>query len=167
MKLQVLIACAAILCGCDDQRILRLRALGAEDHGVEGVELQRSGNDCGAACLAMVCRDTGTRMSAEEIGRAMNWTEGGVSLLELKRAAEHLGYRAVGWRCDLSQLRHVRCPAILFIEGDHFVVMDSVAPDQSIFLRDPAIGRICLKARRLSCIWKGEVLEVERDSAAR
>jgi ATP-binding cassette subfamily B protein RaxB len=160
MKPRTVLLLVVLVAGCSDERTMEIRVMGATDLGTEGVILQRTRFDCGLACLAMVCRDRGIAVTLEQLEPMMTMTTRGVTLLSLKQAAERVGLRATGWRRQAQDLRLIRCPAILFIRDAHFVVLDSVTTDASVFLRDPAIGRIYLKEHRFSTMWKGEVLEL-------
>ena len=160
MVRRVVVLAALLAAGCRDGREADIRRLGAGDLGTERVVLQRTRSDCGDACLAMVCRGPNARDAvARVLGRTPRGPRG-LTLLALKDAAERLGFIATGWRTTSAGLRAVRRPAILFVRGNHYVVLDSVTQDGSVFLRDPAIGRIFLRAQRLTRIWKGEVLEL-------
>ena len=48
-------------------------------------------------------------------------------------------------------------PIILFVNGNHYVVADSVICDK-VFLRDPTFGKLTLSIKNLPQMWKGETL---------
>lgn len=85
---------------------------------------------------------------------------GGFSLLDLKRFAEALGYRAEGYGdMTLTELIELRSPAIVpvSIHGlDHFVVMRGVLADR-VLLGDPAFGNITMPQQQFAKLWKGGI----------
>jgi predicted double-glycine peptidase len=85
---------------------------------------------------------------------------GGFSLLDLKRFAEALGYRAEGYgSMTLQELIDVGAPAIVpvSIHGlDHFVVMRGVLGGR-VLLGDPAFGNITMPTQQFEKLWKGGI----------
>lgn len=126
--------------------------------GCEGVVLQDKSNNCGPAALKMILDHYGVPASVREIERRTRLTRDGSSLFALKKTAESFGMGAEGWRMKLEDLVKRRFPLIIFVEGRHFVVVDSVNRSGCFFVRDPAIGRLRISSRKLGDIWKGETL---------
>jgi ABC-type bacteriocin/lantibiotic exporter with double-glycine peptidase domain len=87
-----------------------------------------------------------------------NHTVNGWSMQGLKELANRYGLRAEGRRLDLRELSRRQLPAILFVEGHHFVVVDSRDSAGFFTLLDPAIGRMKIQGKSLAKIWKGETL---------
>jgi ABC-type bacteriocin/lantibiotic exporter with double-glycine peptidase domain len=134
----------------------------AEYLGVEGVVLQNRHNDCGPAALKMVLDHFAIRIPLVELERDIGLTEKGSSMLALKEMAELKGLQAAGWRFRLEDFVRSSFPAILFVNGDHYVVADSVSADGSVFLRDPGLGRLKMHKNALPGIWRGETLVICR-----
>jgi peroxiredoxin len=80
------------------------------------------------------------------------------SMLTLKRIAECKGLKAEGWRYSLADLVSAPKPAIVFIETNHFAVVDSVSKSILIYLRDPWTGHRTLKKEEFEAIWDGRTL---------
>ena len=59
---------------------------------------------CGIACLAMICKYYGKKYSMDCLNQLCFATTEGVSLLSITRAAETLGFKTVGARCEVSNL---------------------------------------------------------------
>lgn len=57
---------------------------------------------CGIACLAMICKYYGKKYSMDCLNQLCFATTEGVSLLSITRAAETLGFKTVGARCEVS-----------------------------------------------------------------
>jgi ATP-binding cassette subfamily B protein len=95
--------------------------------------------DCGAACLAMVCRRFGRRPSMFRVRSAAATTVDGTSLLGLQRGAAALGLSARAIKLSASRLSELALPAIAHWEGNHWVVLYRVDADQ-VRIADPARG---------------------------
>ncbi len=147
----------------DGKARLAARDMGGEYLGTDGVVLQGELNDCGPAALKMVLDQQNKGLRLQEIARAVESREAGSSMLALKKAAKSFGARVEGWRLSLTDLRTADCPLILFVQGRHFVVLDSLDRSGSLYLRDPAIGRMKMPHARLAEIWSGESLVFQRE----
>ena len=119
----------------------------AADPGVRGrrelrgfpLVRQLDETDCGAACLAMVCRHFGRRLSMVRIRSAAATSVDGTSLLGLQRGAATLRLVAHAIKASTSRLTELALPAIVHWEGNHWVVLYRVDADQ-VRIADPAHG---------------------------
>ncbi|MFI9550579.1 peptidase domain-containing ABC transporter [Nonomuraea endophytica] len=102
--------------------------------------LQMSNADCGAACLAMLLRYFGDRVSLHEVREVCAAGRDGVSAAAIARAGDTFGLRVRGFRASPEQLP---LPLIAHWGADHFVVVEEVTP---LYVRvlDPARGRLRL-----------------------
>ncbi|HEX6999292.1 MAG TPA: C39 family peptidase [Gammaproteobacteria bacterium] len=95
---------------------------------------------------------------------------GGFSLLDLKRFAEALGYRAEGYGgMTLADVADLGVPAIVpvRIHGlDHFVVVRGVLGGR-VVIGDPAFGNLTVDAARFEQLWKGGIAFVVLADGAR
>jgi ABC-type bacteriocin/lantibiotic exporter with double-glycine peptidase domain len=142
----------------DEFKRFRSWWMGGEYLGSEGVVLQDKQNDCGPAALKMVFDHYDIPSTLAEIEQSVGLTAKGSSMLALKEMAELKGLRAEGWRYTLEDFLKAPKPVILFVDGDHFAVVDSVTANNDVVMRDPAIGKLKLPLKKLSRIWKGETL---------
>jgi ABC-type bacteriocin/lantibiotic exporter with double-glycine peptidase domain len=126
--------------------------------GFEGVILQNHRNNCGLAALMMVFEYHGISVSREEMERKAKPARQGVSISTMKELSQSFGLQATGWRFTFGDLPGVQFPAILFVENRHFIVVDSIGEGESLFVRDPAIGRMRISRKILMDRWKGETL---------
>ena len=100
--------------------------------------------DCGPACISMVARSHGKRLSLETIRKKAWITREGVSLLGLKSAAESIGFRAAGVKIPFSRLKEgAPLPCIVHWKQNHFIVVNRVN-ENAVWVSDPAIGRLRL-----------------------
>ena len=79
--------------------------------------------DCGAACLAMVCRFYGRAVPVSYIREIAHTSTRGTTLNGITRAAEDLGLSARSIRASKSRLDELPLPAIVHWQGDHWIVL--------------------------------------------
>lgn len=118
---------------------------------------QQSSSDCGAACLAMICRYWGKRLSLNTIRNLAGVDRTGASLQGLAAAAEALGYQAVPVRASLSRLDLYHNPWIAHWQGVHYVVVWQIKGDR-LLIADPAIGKRWLSRQEFTANWTGYAL---------
>ena len=135
------------VCGCfgghDEQRL-----------GRDGVIAQSRRNSCGPAALAMLLSARGIFVSADELERRMQPGPRGVSLATIVTTARAYGVPLDSWRLRFDALDTLTTPAILWIDGDHFVMFDSLT-SAGAYLQDPATGRVLVPRHRLHERWDG------------
>src|SRR5581483_6 len=119
--------------------------------------LQLSETDCGAACLAMILRYYGRRVSINRLRDLANVSRDGATLYSVAEAAEQLGFTTRGIRASWDHLSKVGTPAIAHWEGFHYVVLYKAAPDH-VIVADPAVGRRRLTPEEFQKGWTGYLL---------
>jgi ATP-binding cassette, subfamily B, bacterial HlyB/CyaB len=128
--------------------------------------------DCGAACLAMICKHYGIDMSLGKLRELANVTTQGATLDSLARTGESLGFTTRGLQCSFDTLRSFELPFIVHWEGYHYVVVYGVSSGQ-VWLADPAVGFRKLSLEEFERGWSGTCLsftprqDVARISASR
>lgn len=95
--------------------------------------------DCGAACLAMVCRYFGKAVGLPHLRELVHTSTDGTSLVGIARGARQLGLGARTVRASKSRLDRMPLPAIVHWEGNHWVVVYRV-DDRRVIIGDPARG---------------------------
>ena len=95
--------------------------------------------DCGAACLAMICRHFGRPVGISHIRQAVHTSTDGTTLAGITRGAEELGLSARSVRASKSRLDDLPLPAVVHWEGNHWVVVYRV-DDKHVRVSDPARG---------------------------
>ncbi len=132
--------------------------MGAEYLGEDNVIRQHTAYDCGVACLQMALREQGIITTLEELRRISGTTRAGTSLLGLKLAAEANGVTASAWRLVPRDLEKIPLPAIAFVEGDHFVLIEAIDRNGHIVVNDPARGKLRYRVQAFNKHWRGQVL---------
>ncbi len=125
---------------------------------------QHTVTDCGAACLAMICKYHGKRVNLSYLRDIANITHDGASMLSLSEAAEKTGFYTKGVRLDLNGLKEAALPAVCHWGGYHWVVVYGDA-DGRIHVADPALGRKTYPPEEFSRNWSGMTLLLARSPA--
>ena len=126
------------------------------------IVLQKSLNDCGLACLAMLAEHCGKLVDYDALlSRAPEgmW-EQGVSMKKLREIAVELGLETQAYHCPSHKLHRFGQPAIAHCLGNHFVVVQRCS-DQRVEVIDPRYGRIALSADEFAQAYSGVCLLAE------
>jgi ATP-binding cassette, subfamily B, bacterial HlyB/CyaB len=113
--------------------------------------------DCGAACLAMVCKHYGVGMTLGKLRELANVTTQGATLDSLARTGESVGFTTKGVKCSFDMLRGFQLPCIVHWEGYHYVVVYGVSSSQ-VWVADPAVGFKKLTVAEFERGWDGTCL---------
>ncbi|WP_028220345.1 peptidase domain-containing ABC transporter [Paraburkholderia oxyphila] len=113
--------------------------------------------DCGAACLAMICRHYGIAMTLGKLRDLANVTTQGATLDSLARTGESLGFTARGVQCTYEALQGFELPFIAHWEGYHYIVVYGVSK-QWVRVADPALGFRKLSVEAFERGWNGTCL---------
>ncbi|MCL2044941.1 MAG: peptidase domain-containing ABC transporter [Oscillospiraceae bacterium] len=106
--------------------------------------LQYDITDCGAACLAIICRQYGLKTPITRIREVAGTDKQGTNALGMIKAAERLGFSAKGVRGDQEAFfTPFPLPAVahVIVNGSllHYVVIHKITKKQ-VILADPAKG---------------------------
>ncbi len=113
--------------------------------------------DCGAACLAMVCKHYGIGMTLGKLRELANVSAQGATLDSLARAGESLGFTARGMQCTFESLRGFELPLVVHWEGYHYVVVYGISR-RLVWIADPAVGFRKLSVEEFERGWSGTCL---------
>jgi Peptidase C39 family len=101
--------------------------------------MQSEASECGLACLAMVASYYGHRIDLSTLRRQHPISLNGVTLRSVIEIARHINFTTRAVRLEPEDLKHIKRPAILHWDMNHFVVLKSVSK-RGIVLHDPAFG---------------------------
>ena len=110
---------------------------------------QREQEDCGAACLAMITRFYGFRVTLEAIKAFCGNTKNGMTLFGLNRAASRMGFSTQAVRIngdEFNQLQKESFPFIAHWHQNHFIIVYKQT-SRYIYVADPALGRVRYKRK--------------------
>jgi ATP-binding cassette subfamily B protein len=113
--------------------------------------------DCGAACLAMICRHYDIPMTLGKLREMANVTTQGATLDSLARTGETLGFTTRGVQCTFDALLGFDLPFIVHWEGYHYVVVYGVSKRQ-VWIADPAVGFRKMSVEEFERGWSGTCL---------
>ncbi|MEL6461297.1 MAG: peptidase domain-containing ABC transporter [Cyanobacteria bacterium J06621_15] len=118
---------------------------------------QQSGEDCGAASLAIVSKHYGRNLRINRIRELVGTHQGGTTMLGLKYGAQQLGFNPQAIKASpdiLEELHEFNLPAIIFWKGYHFVVLYGQKGNKYV-ISDPAMGIRYLERQELIKGWQG------------
>ena len=118
---------------------------------------QQSGEDCGAASLAIVTKHYGRNLRINRIRELVGTQQGGTTMLGLKYGAQQLGFNSKAIKASsdiLEELHKFTLPAIIFWKGYHFVVLYGKKGSKYV-ISDPAMGIRYLERQELIKGWQG------------
>jgi ABC-type bacteriocin/lantibiotic exporter with double-glycine peptidase domain len=121
---------------------------------------QLTSTECGAACLAMILSYYGHNVRVSECRELIGVGRDGSTAKAIARVAQRFGLRVKAYSLEPADLGHVRLPAIVHWEFDHFVVLEQWSPKQATIV-DPAIGRYRIGAAEFDGAFTGVVLTFE------
>ena len=116
--------------------------------------LQIDEMDCGAACLGMICRHFGRKVSLARIRQLCHTAIDGTSLKAISRASAELGLASRALKISLRNLPLMPLPAIVHWEDNHWIVLYDVN-EQFVRVADPARGLRKLPRREFETKWTG------------
>jgi ABC-type bacteriocin/lantibiotic exporter with double-glycine peptidase domain len=124
------------------------------------VILQLNAVECGAACLAMILNYYGRQTDIGECRERCRIGPGGLTALNIVRAARQLGLRVNALSLAPNALDEISLPAIVHWNFNHFLVLESWQPGR-VQVVDPGVGRRQLTAEEFDAGFTGVVLTFE------
>lgn len=120
---------------------------------------QLESTDCGPSCLRMIAKYYGRNYSLQYLREQAFITREGVSMLGISDAAERIGFRTMGVKVTLEQLRaEVPLPCVLHWNQNHFVVLYKVK-NGKYHIADPASKKLVYEESELARCWCSTVTE--------
>lgn len=99
--------------------------------------------DCGPTCLRMLAKHYGRSYKIQTLRKLCEINREGVSLLGISDAAEKIGFRCLGAKLNLVDLKNAERPCILHWRQHHFVVLHKIKKDK-YYIADPEKGLVVL-----------------------
>jgi ATP-binding cassette subfamily B protein len=115
---------------------------------------QQDQKDCGPTCLRMLTKYYGRSHPIQKLRLLCQTTRVGSSLLGISEAAEKIGFRSMGAKLDLEQLKESQLPCILHWRQNHFVILYKIKKGY-FFIADPAKGLVKIAEHEFKKSWFG------------
>lgn len=132
--------------------------------------LQLDAMDCGPTCLRMIAKYYGKAYSLQTLRAHSFITREGVSMLGISDAAESIGFRTMGVRITLEQLREeMPLPCILHWKQNHFVVCHDIKKKKDGYhyhIADPATQLVTYGDKEMKKCWLATKVDGEEKGAA-
>ncbi|QXV65615.1 peptidase domain-containing ABC transporter [Mucilaginibacter sp. 21P] len=112
--------------------------------------------DCGPTCLRMVAKHFGRNFKIQTLRQLCEINREGVSLLGISDAAEKIGFRSLGAKLNLRDLKEAELPCILHWRQNHFVVLYKIKKNK-YYIADPGSGLVTLSEADFSKNWISDV----------
>ncbi len=128
--------------------------------------IQHDQMDCGAACLKIIAKYHHKTFSLKYLRDLCYVTREGVSLFDIGRAAETVGFRTLAIKVNFEDLRDkMPLPLIAHWKQEHFVVVYKITK-RKVYVSDPARGLISYSHKEFKEAWElpdeiGNVLILE------
>ncbi|MEO6523813.1 MAG: peptidase domain-containing ABC transporter [Mucilaginibacter sp.] len=113
---------------------------------------QQDIKDCGPTCLRMIAKYCGRNYSIQKLRETCQVNRGGVNLLGISEAAEKIGFRTLGVRLTLEQLKDAQLPCILHWRQNHFVILYKIKKG-NYYIADPSAGLVTLTDKEFKKNW--------------
>ncbi|MFT4248714.1 MAG: peptidase domain-containing ABC transporter [Pseudomonas sp.] len=123
------------------------------------VVMQTEAAECALACIAMIAQYHGNETGLPALRRRFSSTLRGMSLDRVIEVADNLGFDCRALRAELEYLSHIKGPAILHWDMNHFVVL-AEAKSNWLVIMDPALGRRTMSREEVSKHFTGVLLEL-------
>jgi ATP-binding cassette subfamily B protein len=117
--------------------------------------------DCGPTCLQMICKFYGKYFLIENLRSLCYMSKEGISLLNIKKASEKLGFNTVAGKFTFSDLLKINSfPCIIMWKQSHYVVIYKVKQKDlkrnkqaKVYVADPAYGLMSYTETELKKNW--------------
>src|SRR5271170_3346180 len=119
---------------------------------------QAESTECGHACLAMIAYWFGHRIDLVSLRLSHATSANGLSVHTMALLAEQIGLKARALRLEPQYLSHLKMPAVLHWDMNHFVVLKSVSR-RGVVIHDPARGVRRLSAKEVAEHFTGIAVE--------
>lgn len=117
---------------------------------------QLEGNDCGPACVQMICEYYGKKIKLKTIKNHLEISKLGVSIKDLRAFLEKVGFDSITAKMEIDDVYEIPLPAILYLNYGHFVVLEKItktSTDTFFSIVDPNFGKLNLDIETFLSKW--------------
>ncbi|MCS4237956.1 peptidase domain-containing ABC transporter [Myroides odoratus] len=116
--------------------------------------IQADSKDCGPTCLKIIAKFYRKKLNIQKLRELCETTREGSTLFSISNAAEQVGFRTMGIKISLLDLKEAPLPCILFWNKNHFVVLYKVKKGK-YYISDPAFGLLEYTEQEVLNYWIG------------
>ncbi|MEP0264552.1 peptidase domain-containing ABC transporter [Dokdonia sp.] len=117
--------------------------------------------DCGPTCLKIIAKHYDKVIPIQKLRTLSETTRAGSHLIGMSEAAERIGFRTLGVKITLEDLRDAPLPCILHWNKNHYVVLYKIKKN-TFYISDPAHGLLKYNKQDFLKSWLG--LNVPEDA---
>lgn len=117
--------------------------------------------DCGPTCLKIIAKHYDKVIPIQKLRTLSETTRAGSHLIGISEAAERIGFRTLGVKITLEDLRDAPLPCILHWNKNHYVVLYKIKKN-TFYIADPAHGLLKYNKQDFLKSWLG--LNVPEDA---
>jgi len=125
---------------------------------------QMDAAECGPASLAIILAYYGRWISLEKLRSDCGVSRDGSKASNVLRAARAYGLTAKGFKKEISQLKEMRPPFIVFWNFNHYIVVEGFSK-KGVLVNDPSDGRKTLSYDEFDEGFTGVVLTFEKEQS--
>ena len=117
---------------------------------------QLESNDCGAACIRMICSFYHRYYSLNQIKNHCEITKLGITVSDVVNCCSYFGFDCLPIKCGLKGVRNLMLPAIIRLHKNHFVVLYKIRDldkQTYYYIADPSYGKVKLKEQEFLYQW--------------
>ena len=115
---------------------------------------QPDSKDCGPTCLKIIAKHYGKTLNIKTLRSLSETTREGSNLLTLSDAAEKIGFRTLGVKLSIKNLKEAPLPCILHWNNNHYVVFYKIKKNR-FYVSDPAHGLLEYSEEDFLKFWIG------------
>lgn len=115
---------------------------------------QSESKDCGPTCLKIIAKFYGKILTLQQLRTLTETQREGSSLLGLSSAAEQIGFRTLGAKLNVLDLKEAVLPCLLHWNKNHYVVLYKVKKD-FYYISDPSFGLLRYSKEEVLKHWIG------------
>ena len=106
---------------------------------------QLDSNDCGPACIRMICKYYKNEYSVGTVKAMCNLTRVGATLLDINSCLKQMGFETALLKLTDEEIQKMPLPAVLYWKQEHYVILYKVSHKEGscfFHIADPAFGKI-------------------------